>query len=53
VIGSEGAGIRSEIAELLDVQLTIPIFNKIDSLNAGVAGSIVLYELNKKIIEYL
>lgn len=46
IIGSEGNGITKEIKELCDKNIYIKT-NNIESLNAGVATSIILYELNK------
>jgi RNA methyltransferase, TrmH family len=43
-IGNEGAGLSAEIMRAADAVLTIPISPKVESLNAGVAASIVLYE---------
>lgn len=45
VIGNEGHGISDNIAKLCDVKYRISINEKIESLNAGVAGSIVMYML--------
>lgn len=47
ILGNEGHGVRSEYLEFSDINLTIPM-NSIESLNVGVAGSIIMYELNKK-----
>jgi TrmH family RNA methyltransferase len=43
-IGSEGAGLPEEIIQSADATIAIPIANAVESLNAGVAASIVLYE---------
>jgi 23S rRNA (guanosine2251-2'-O)-methyltransferase len=43
VVGSEGVGIRPLIRKSCDYLLRLPMEGKIDSLNASVAGSIVLY----------
>jgi RNA methyltransferase, TrmH family len=43
-IGNEGAGLPSEILHQMDETLVIPQAAKVESLNAGVAASIVLYE---------
>ena len=47
ILGNEGHGVRSEYLNKSDINLTIPM-NNIESLNVGVAGSILMYELNKK-----
>jgi TrmH family RNA methyltransferase len=43
-IGSEGAGLSRGLIAQMDETLTIPHTAQVESLNAGVAGSIVLYE---------
>jgi TrmH family RNA methyltransferase len=43
-IGNEGAGLPREILPLMDETLVIPQAAPVESLNAGVAASIVLYE---------
>jgi 23S rRNA (guanosine2251-2'-O)-methyltransferase len=44
VVGSEGQGIRRLVRETCDILVKLPMAGKITSLNAAVAGSIVLYE---------
>jgi TrmH family RNA methyltransferase len=43
-IGSEGAGLPVEVARAADAVISIPTGGAVESLNAGVAASIVLYE---------
>jgi TrmH family RNA methyltransferase len=43
-IGNEGAGLPRELARQMDETLVIPQSKDVESLNAGVAASIVLYE---------
>jgi len=43
-IGNEGAGLSRELARQMDETLAIPQAPQVESLNAGVAASIVLYE---------
>jgi len=43
VVGSEGRGISGPVRRRLDLVLRIPMRGKIQSLNAGVAGSILLF----------
>lgn len=43
-IGSEGAGLSRDVLKEMDGIIEIPHSSKVESLNAGVAGSIVLYE---------
>jgi 23S rRNA (guanosine2251-2'-O)-methyltransferase len=44
VVGSEGKGLRRLVRERCDFLLQLPMHGQIASLNASVAGSIVLYE---------
>ena len=43
-IGNEGAGLSRELTRQMDETLVIPQVAEVESLNAGVAASIVLYE---------
>lgn len=44
VVGSEGQGMRRLVRETCDYVVELPMRGKINSLNAAVAGSVVLYE---------
>jgi TrmH family RNA methyltransferase len=44
LIGNEGAGVPKELLRLVDMEVAIPHRGSVESLNAGVAASIVLYE---------
>ena len=44
IIGSEGSGLSEELAARCDVRVTIPCPGPVESLNAAVAASILLYE---------
>ena len=44
IIGNEGAGLSSELLALADRHITIPCPGPVESLNAAVAGSLLLYE---------
>jgi TrmH family RNA methyltransferase len=46
-IGNEGAGLSRELTREMDETLAIPQAAQVESLNAGVAASIVLYEAAK------
>ena len=48
VVGSEGKGLSRLIQETCDVVVSIPISDKAESLNAGIAASVVLYELARQ-----
>jgi TrmH family RNA methyltransferase len=43
-IGNEGAGLSRELLHQMDETVVIPQADQVESLNAGVAASIVLYE---------
>lgn len=43
-VGSEGSGLSRELLAQVDELVTIPHAAQVESLNAGVAGSLVLYE---------
>jgi 23S rRNA (guanosine2251-2'-O)-methyltransferase len=45
VIGNEGSGIGRLIKEKCDFLFKLPMFGKINSLNASVAASVLLYEV--------
>ena len=44
VVGGEGPGLRRLVAEQCDFLVRLPMLGQVSSLNASVAGSIVLYE---------
>jgi 23S rRNA (guanosine2251-2'-O)-methyltransferase len=45
VVGNEGRGIRRLVKERCDFLVKIPLFGRISSLNASVAGAVVMYEV--------
>lgn len=45
LIGNEGAGLPSSILEICQERLCLPVCREIESLNAAVAGSLIIYEL--------
>lgn len=45
IVGNEGEGMRPLVKETCDFLLSLPMLGKIESLNAAVAGSIVLYQV--------
>ena len=47
-IGNEGAGLPREVARELDETLMIPHSPRVESLNAGVATSVLLYEVSRQ-----
>jgi len=48
VIGSEGKGMRPLIRKTCDMMVRIPMWGRIDSLNASVAAALVMYEVRRK-----
>ena len=48
VMGNEGNGVKEEILNQCDDYLYIDMNSAVESLNVGVATSIILYELNKR-----
>lgn len=44
IIGNEANGVSKEVLELSDRKLIIPMLGRTESLNAAVAGSIIVYE---------
>jgi tRNA G18 (ribose-2'-O)-methylase SpoU len=51
-IGNEGAGLTREVMRQMDETIAIPQAANVESLNAGVAASIVLYEAGKNICNW-
>ena len=48
VIGNEGSGIRHLVREKCDFLVKIPLYGKVESLNASVAGALIMYEVVRK-----
>lgn len=48
VIGNEGRGISSTMQSMCSDTVTIPMQNQVESLNASVSGSIIMYFLSNK-----
>jgi 23S rRNA (guanosine2251-2'-O)-methyltransferase len=47
VVGSEGKGLSRLVTENCDAVVSIPISASTESLNAGIAASVTLYEISK------
>ncbi len=47
IVGNEGQGMKEAINNLCDDFVYIPLKNNVESLNVGVAASILLYEFSK------
>ncbi len=52
LIGNEGNGLKDETAALADTYLKIPMEGRVESLNAGVASAILMYEAHKQRYQY-
>jgi 23S rRNA (guanosine2251-2'-O)-methyltransferase len=48
VVGSEGRGLRRLVREKCDFRLRLPMHGRVASLNAAVAGSVALYEVERQ-----
>lgn len=48
VVGNEGAGVRDEVRAMADAMISVRMRGSVESLNAGIAGSILMYELTRK-----
>ena len=44
LIGNEGNGLTPEIAELADTYIKIPMKGEVESLNAAIAASVLMFE---------
>jgi RNA methyltransferase, TrmH family len=47
-IGNEGAGLAQEVEGAADAHFAIPMSERVESLNAGIAASIILYEVARQ-----
>lgn len=48
VVGSEGKGLSRLVRETCDQVVSIPMAGVTESLNAGIAGAVTLYEISRK-----
>ena len=53
LVGNESHGISDTAAELADTLVSLPMVNNTESLNASVAGSILMYEAVRQRIAFL
>ena len=51
VIGNEGNGIDEYILDNSDEKVKIPIYGKAESLNAAIAGGILMYDIKNKLVK--
>lgn len=45
VVGNEGKGVSQELEQIANLKIKIPMLNGLESLNAGVSGSIIMYQI--------
>lgn len=48
LIGNEGNGLRKEIAECADTWIRIPMCGQVESLNAAVAATVLMFEVSRQ-----
>jgi TrmH family RNA methyltransferase len=48
LIGNEGSGLSDELLQLADIFVTIPCPGRVESLNAAIAASLLLYEASQQ-----
>ncbi|HBR00825.1 MULTISPECIES: RNA methyltransferase [unclassified Roseofilum] len=48
VLGNEGAGLSSELLDLADRQVSIPIAEGVESLNVAISAALILYESQRQ-----
>ncbi len=47
IIGNEGQGVGDDLVKLSEIKVSIPMTDKVESLNAGVAGSIIMQKFSE------
>ncbi len=48
LLGNESAGLSPELMALADEKVTIPLDNKVESLNVAIATALILYESKRQ-----
>ncbi len=48
IVGGEAEGASEEARRLANQQISIPMMRKMESLNAGVAGSVLMFEVMRQ-----
>ena len=48
LIGNEGNGLSDEIADLADTYIKIPMGGQVESLNAAISATLLMYEANRQ-----
>lgn len=48
LIGNEGNGLRDEVSQKADILVQIPMQGQVESLNAAIAASILMFEVARQ-----
>ncbi len=48
LIGNEGNGLRDEVSNKADIWVQIPMFGQVESLNAAIAASVLMFEVSRQ-----
>ena len=48
LIGNEGNGLRDEVSEAADIWVKIPMLGQVESLNAAIAASVMMFEVARQ-----
>ena len=48
LIGNEGNGLREEVAQKADIWVRIPMCGQVESLNAAIAASVLMFEVARQ-----
>jgi TrmH family RNA methyltransferase len=48
MIGNEGNGLSDQLSNMADAYLKIPMLGKVESLNAAIAASVLMYEVARQ-----
>lgn len=48
LLGNEGAGLSTQLAQLADLQVRIPLSSGVESLNVAIAAALLLYEAKRQ-----
>ena len=51
LLGSEVGGVSAESSSAADLEVTIPLLGNCESLNVAAAGSVLMYEMSRRVIE--
>ena len=49
LLGNEGAGLSTELIDTADLQIKIPLANRVESLNVAIASALLLYEAQRQL----